>query len=143
MIGASLVCLFKRQVTAAGGGLDTQTVTTGNDPLGVGNPDYTRRRGFSTGGGFGSISDGTSNIYGGAAITDFYWDENGGETSLYTLTITGATNSGWTQVVIGGSKTLLRGDASFASSTWTWTSPNTISTQAFGSVGTNHTCVFT
>jgi len=134
MIGAAFVTLFKRRTSASTG--DTQTVTTGS--VGAG-PNRTRGR--STINGIGSISDGTSNLYSGAAITEFRWDEDGG-TSSYVLSITGATNSGWTSVVIDGSKTLNRVDASFLSGEWTWSTSDTVTTQAFGTAGTVHTCVF-
>lgn len=124
---------------AAPGGatLDTQTVTTGS--TGSGNPNFDRRRGFDSG-VQGSISDGTSNIFGGAAITKFYWDET---TITYVLAITGATNSGWTQVTIDGTKVLTRASATFSAGTWTWATSDTVTTQAFSTASSNHTCVFT
>ena len=134
MIGAAFVTLFKRRTTASTG--DTQTVTTGS--IGAA-PN--RSRGRSTTNGIGSISDGTSNLYSGANITEFYWNEDGG-TSTYELAITGATNSGWTSVVIDGSKTLNRADATFSSGAWSWSTSDTVTTQAFGAAGTVHTCVF-
>lgn len=121
-----------------GGGLDTQTITTGTAGT-AGNQD--RVRGWSSP-SIGSINDGTSNIYAGAAITGFFFDENGGTGMYYGLSITGATNSGWTQVTIDGTKVLTRASATFSSGTWTWTTTDTIATQAFGANGTNHTCVF-
>lgn len=100
-----------------------------------------RTRGF-IGGGIGSISDGSSNIYSGANIPAFYWDEFGGAPQ-YVLTITGASNSGWTQVVLNGTTTLLRASASFASSTWTWSGAPPLGSQAFGSSGSTVNAVFT
>lgn len=118
-----------------GAGLDTQTVTTGT--LGTA-PD--RIRGYN--GSIGSIVDGTSNIYGGAAITQFIYDEGGGS-AKYVLTISGATNSGWTEITIDGVKVLTRATATFVAGTWTWFTADTIVTQAFGANGTTHVCVFT
>lgn len=116
--------------------LDTQTVTSG---AGGTVPD--RRRGFATG-QLGSIADGTSNIYGGGAITEFYWNENGGLGAQYILSITGAANSGWTQVTIDGSKVLTRASASFFLGAWTWSTADAAGAQAFGVGGSSHTCVF-
>lgn len=119
-----------------GGGLDTQTVTTGASGTA---PIQDRVRGFISG-TLGSITDGTSNIYSGAAITALYWDENEGISS-YVLTITGATNTGWTTITIG-SVTLYRTAATFSSGTWTWTTTHTAGTQAFGSAGNIKTVTF-
>jgi hypothetical protein len=123
---------------AASGSGDTQTVTTGTTGAAP-----NRSRGRSTINGIGSISDGTSNLYSGAAITEFRWDEDGGSSMFYSLAITGATNSGWTSVVIGGTKTLNRIDASFSGGEWIWSTTDTVSTQAFGSAGSVKVCVFT
>lgn len=122
--------------TKKSGALDTLTITTGQ--LGT-TPD--RLRGYSapTANNFGSCSPGTSAIYGGAAVLDFYWDEAG----QYYLYIDGATNSGWTQVVINGTKTLLRADAFYGFGQWAWNTTDTITTQAFGSIGSVNICVFT
>lgn len=123
----------------SGGVLDTQTITTGEIGAAV---DQDRQRGFITS-GFGSIVDGTSNIYGGATIGYFKWFENGGLPS-YLLYIIGATNSGWTQVDIGGVKTLTRASGGFSSGgMWTWNTTDTVVNQAFGDVGTVRVCVFT
>lgn len=141
----TLALLAAAGSTVGGGGgggsaLDTQTVTTG--ALGTA-PNQDRIRGYSTG-VLGSISDGTSNIFGGNSVTDFYWDENGG-TPIYVLKINTATDSGWAQVDIGGMLTLTRASrASFVSNTWTWNAPGTtVPTQAFGSSGSSRVCVFT
>ncbi len=117
--------------------LDTLTITTGQ--IGIA-PD--RYRGYSapSASNFGACSPDTSAIYGGAAVLDFYWDEAG---SQYYLYIDGATNSGWTQVVIGGTKTLTRASASFGFGQWVWNTTDTVLSQAFGSLGSVKTCVFT
>ena len=117
--------------------LDTLTITTGGAGL---VPD--RLRGYSapSESNFGSCSPTTSAIYGGATVLGFYWDEAAAQ---YYLAILGATNSGWTQVVIGGTKTLLRADASYGSGQWVWNTTDTVTTQAFGSLGSVKTCVFT
>jgi len=124
---------------SSGGTLDTQTVTSGQSGSA---PD--RFRGKFAGLGIGSVSDGTSNIFGGANITEFGWDEASGE---YVLTITGSTNTSWTSVDIaltgGGTKTLVRAEASsFAGGTWRWSTADTVTTQAFGASGSAHVCTF-
>lgn len=123
---------------SSGSHLDTQTVETGN----VGTAAMLNRvRGWSTG-LIGVITDGTSNVYAGAAITSMYWDENGsGGSQFYYLAITGAANSGWTTLTIG-STVLSRASATYSSGTWTWTTTDTVGTQAFGASGSNHSCYF-
>jgi len=118
-----------RMASGAAGHLDSQTVTTGASGTAL---ESDRLRGFVQG-GIGAISDATSNIYGGAAITALYFDENGGS-GLYGLTITGASNAGWTNLTIG-SKVLARTSATFSTGTWTWTTADTVATQAFGPNG--------
>lgn len=127
-----------RKLSSAATGLDTQTVTTGSiGTSGV----QDRNRGFISG-TIGSLSDGTSNIYGGSAITELVYDENGGSSMLYRLSIPGASNSGWTYLTIDGTKILLRSDASFSSGTWYWLTTDTVATQVFGGASSSHTCVF-
>lgn len=124
-----------RMRNARASALDTQTVTTAT----LGSvPD--RIRGFGSG-VFGAINDGTSNVYAGAAITSLYYDENGGSGMFYYLAITGAANSGWTTLTIG-STVLDRASATYSSGTWTWSTADTISTQAFGGNGDNIVCYF-
>ena len=90
----------------------------------------------------GSISDGTSNIFGpGNAITGLYWDENGGAGQTVNLTITGATNTGWTTLTIGAT-VLTRTSASFAGGTWTWVTNQNLASQPFGANGDNIICYF-
>lgn len=133
-----VTCMIAGIATStSGGALDTQTVTTGGAGTAI-NQD--RVRGFSLFGGFGTMVDGTSDIYGGATIFDFYWDE---ASASYYLAISGATNSGWTQVAIGGSKILTRASAFYGSGTWTWGTTDTITDQAFGSLNSVRSCVFT
>jgi len=134
-MSGALNVMLARNSTAGGGTLDTQTVTTGGAGTAVA---HDRIRGWLSG-SIGSISDGTSNIFAGAAITALYWEE---DTSFYILTITGATNSGWTTMSIG-STSLNRTSATFSSGSWTWTTTDTVSTQAFGSSGSVHTVYFT
>ncbi len=101
-------------------GLDQQVVTAGSTGS-IGD----RKRGFSTALAIGSIVDGTSNVYSGAAITELYHDET---TNLVHLKITGAANSGWTTMRILsaglGTVDLLRASGTFASNEWTWTQAN-------------------
>ena len=111
---------------SSSGLLDTQTVT-----VGVFGSVPNRLRGY--GGGFlGSIVDGTSNIYAGAAINniEFVEDGSGAGAGYYYLAITGAANSGWTSMVIG-TDTLLRANGTYSSGTWSWSGYN-IGTQQFG-----------
>lgn len=136
MSGALNVMLARN--TSSGSHLDTQTVETGS----VGTaPLLNRVRGWSTG-VIGVITDGTSNVYAGAAITSLYYDENGsGGAQFYCLAITGAANSGWTTLTIG-STVLSRASATFSSGTWTWSTTDTVATQAFGASGSIHSCYF-
>lgn len=118
-----------RMASGAAGHLDSQTVTTGTSGTAL---ESDRLRGFVQG-EIGAISDATSNIYGGAAITTLCFDENGGS-GLYVLTITGASNAGWTNLTIGP-KVLARTSATFSTGTWTWTTADYVATQAFGPDG--------
>lgn len=122
------------------GALDVQTVTSGAD--GIGNPSFDRRRGYLTA-VIGSIDDGTSNLFAGALILEFYWNENGGSGQFYALQITGATNTGWTTLTIDGTLVLTRASATFSLNRWTWTTADTVASQIFGGGGSVHTCVFT
>lgn len=110
----------------SGGGLDIQVVTAGL--VGVA-PD--RSRGFISG-GFGSIADGTSNIYGGAAILELYHNET---TGLVNFKVTGTVaNSGWTTLSVDGAAavTLSRTAATYSNpsgnSLWAWTTGNPFGT---------------
>lgn len=126
-----------RMRSTTSGHLDTQTVTTGASGSA---PAQDRLRGFISG-SLGSISDGTSNLYAGAAVTDLVYDESGGSGMHYFLAITGATNTGWTTLTIG-SLVLNRASAVYSAGTWTWTTTDTVATQAFGANGTVHACYF-
>lgn len=163
---------------AGGGGgasLDTQTVTVGSDSYfqaggsigGVYIPaQYYYYSGLMT--NFppsnqsisgGSISDGTSNIYGGAAIEDVYHLFNDGfDYEMIYLVIAGNTraNSGWTTMTIG-STAFARTDAAFQqgnaqnapnSTIWYWVGGTNNSTGSalynpFSSSGTTTTVTFT
>lgn len=116
--------------------LDIQTVTVG----GTGTI-LNRIRGYTS--GLGSIVDGTSNIYGGATVVTILYDENGlGDAQYYKLSISGATNSGWTTLTIGA-KPLNRVDATFATGNWTWPTADILTNQAFGAIGSVVVCTFT
>jgi hypothetical protein len=127
----------------SGGALDIQTVTTGND----GDPiDFNQQRGFSYG-SFGSIVDGTSNIYSGALINRLLWREDLG---VYVFELNGSNaNSGWTTLTIVGNGTvaLTRASASYynsgVSTQWTWSTSDNVSAQVFGSVSSTVVCTFT
>lgn len=124
---SGILCALAGIVAQSGGTLlDTQNVTVGVAGT-VGNAD--RRRGFISG-DIGSISDGTSNIYSGAAITALAWTEDTSGIGSYILTIPSASNSGWSSIVIG-SQTLLRTDATYSFGSWEWY-PHLIGGQQFG-----------
>lgn len=114
------------------GFLDTQTITSGSASTGT--DPYFNWYGYKGTGSptFGSISDGTSNIYAGAAIDGIYFYEAGsvnppgpGFYDRYiALVINGVqSNSGWTTMTIG-STAFTRSTASFSTSggvsTWTF-----------------------
>lgn len=117
------------------GSLDRQTVVSGASGTA---PVQDRIRGWASP-SLGSISDGTSNIFGpGNAVTTLCWDENGGAPQ-YVLTITGATDSGWTTMrIVGpnGTKILTRTSrTSFVSNTWVWSTPDLLPSNGFGGNG--------
>jgi hypothetical protein len=122
---------------AASGAIDTQTVTSGADgTAGAGD----RRRGYLSA-TIGSISPGTTTLGGGTVVTEFYWNEL---LATYTLTVTGAANSGWTTVDISGANPiqLLRTAATFSGGTWTWGTVAPVVSQVFGAAASVHTCAF-
>jgi len=90
---------------------DQQFVTVGKVSVIGNNASY----GFNS--EMGSINDGTSNLYGGAAITELFWRYDG---RLY-FSVTGTVaNSGWTNMQIGD-KSFSRSSADFLDShTWRW-----------------------
>jgi hypothetical protein len=114
--------------------LDTQTVTRG--AASTGTDPYFNWAGYKGTGSptFGSITDGTSDIYAGAAINGLYFYEEGttaGSTGWYTRAIVWVvngtqSNSGWSVIDIAGA-TYSRTAASFSTaggvSTWTWFEP--------------------
>lgn len=109
--------------------LDTQTVTVGV----IGSIlNLDRERGYSSAYPYGSIVDGTSNIYSGATISKIAWVEDGATAGngSYVLYIPGVANSGWTSMVIG-TQELFRVDASYSAGFWDWPDYN-IATQQFG-----------
>ena len=118
--------------------LDRQLVTVGGTGTSV---DENRKRGFSSG-SFGSIVDGTSDIYSGASIQLLYWDESAGQV-YFTIFSGTATNTGWTTLTIGSTK-LSRTSATYnvyyTIHTWTWN----VGSSPFGvSTGQTITCTFT
>lgn len=114
--------------------LDTQTVTTGGSGL----PGFAFR-GYS--GAIGSIADGTSNIYSGAAIQEIQWDE---ASATVTLSVAGTVaNSGWTTMSVAG-ELFTRSLAAFSTFSgsftyWEWARTYTVSTQPFGAAGATRT----
>lgn len=121
-----------------GSALDTQTLTSGGDGTAI---EADRRRGFISA-ALGSLADGTSDIYSGAAYLELYYDEGAGADRTYNLRITGATNTGWTTMYVDGVPALDRADATFASNRWTWTTTDTVGSNLFGGSGSVHTIEF-
>jgi len=109
--------------------LDTQTVIIGSrNDFGYISTGY---RGTSS--TTGSITDGTSNVYSGAAINDIYHQSL--VNKLYFRLAGSRANSGWTTMKINGIS-FTRASASYSSSsttTWQWSS---VTSQPFGSSGT-------
>ena len=139
-----------------GGNLDSQAVTVGTTTAGSGGSGAptgsTVRRGFSSSGSFGSISDGTSNLYSGAAIVQiqYTWDTYY-PISAVSLQIDGASraNSGWTTLTIG-TTSYQRSNAQYTPNAggdtyWSWYSgsDNTGAANPFAATGQTTTCVFT
>lgn len=100
----------------ASSSLDTQTVTVGS----IVN-QYVAVYGYLSG-SYGSITDGTSNLYNGATI----YSLNNLNNSVTAIQISGNhANSGWTTMTIGGVD-FARADASYGynsdtnRSTWNW-----------------------
>jgi len=110
--------------------LDTQTVTrgitsTGTDP-------YFNWAGYKGTGSptFGSISDGTSNIYAGATINGIYFFEEGSVAGggYYTRSVIWVvngtqSNSGWSTMTVDATsydRTAATFSTSGGVSTWTW-----------------------
>jgi hypothetical protein len=139
-----------------GGNLDSQAVTVGTTTAGSGGSGAptgtTSRMGFSSSGSFGSISDGTSNLYSGAAIVQiqYTWDTYYPISALF-LQIASAphANSGWTTLTIG-TTSYQRSNAQYTAnsggySSWSWYSgsDNTGAANPFAATGQTTTCVFT
>ena len=126
--------------TGSGGGggggssLDTQTVTVGsatqNNAGGSGAPSSVsvwKGFGFQSSTNFGSISDGTSNLYSGASIIEisYAWDSVYGIGAV-KLIISGnnRANSGWSTMTIG-STAYTRTSSTYAgtsgsNTSWSW-----------------------
>lgn len=153
--------------TGSGGGgggssnLDSQTVTVGSHaqafPAGSGLPANTSnwRGKFSNSyATAGSISDGTSNLYSGAAIVElYYFWNNVYDISNTTLRIAGTSraNSGWTTLTIG-TTSYQRAAASYTANSggntqWVWPGDTegdfNGADDPFSAAGTTTTCVFT
>ena len=139
-----------------GGNLDSQAVTVGTTSTGSGGSGAptgtTARTGFSSSGSFGSISDGTSNLYSGAAIVqiqytwDTYYPVSGVSLQIDGI---GRANSGWTTLTIG-TTSYQRSSAQYAGNAggdtyWSWFAgtDNTGAGNPFSGTGTTTTCVFT
>ena len=130
MSGATMSC-------AAGGFGDIQTIVNGS--VGI---IPNRSIGWVSSVPIGSISPGSSAIYGGATILGMYFDES---PVNYVVSISGVLpNSGWTGIVINRPTpvTFLRSAATFFQSggaaTWTWAA----GTNPVGPTGSTYTVVF-
>jgi hypothetical protein len=143
-----------------GGSNDSQTVTVGSHaesfpPSGLIPASTTNFKGFFTNiyATEGSISDGTSNLYGGASIVElqYTWSNVFG-ISRVILSIAGnnRANSGWTTLTIG-TTSYSRTNATYsatngANTTWVWSiSPADLTgaQNPFAATGQTTTCVFT
>jgi len=105
--------------------LDSQTVTIGTESV-MGYTSYGFR---STGSNYGSIVDGTSNLYSGSPIRKLYWQT--GTNRLY-FGVGSASNSGWTTMTLNGvnyARTSATYSVTGNVSTWSWGS---LSSNAFG-----------
>mgnify|MGYP000417838872 CR=1 FL=1 len=151
--------------TGSGGGggggsnLDSQTVTVGSHSLsfpgGSGLPaSTTTYKGFFTLSSttYGSIADGTSNLYSGAAVDRivYYWSDVFAISALI-LVIQGANraNSGWTTLTVG-TTAYQRASAQYTADSsgntlWSWPGPSdyTGADNPFAATGQTTTCVFT
>lgn len=114
-----------------GGALDTQTVTVAADGSAI---DNDRRRGFITG-VLGGCSDGTSNLYSGAAVRRLCWDENVGAEQVHFEVNGVVANSGWTTMDVAGTS-FSRASATYSNpggnSRWAWST----AANPFGTSGT-------
>ncbi len=97
--------------------LDTQTVTVGSGTLS--SITYYGRQTSPL--NFGTISDGTSNVYGGTAITGLHW--NGTQNYLFLQFSATVANSGWTTMYIG-SNAFTRASAFYSTNLFRWTTGN-------------------
>jgi hypothetical protein len=128
--------------------LDTQTVTVGEYISGTNSNIRGYGFGFTTG---GSISDGTSNMFSGAAYVqiDTLADISNGQGWIVQLGINGThPNSGWTTMTIDG-VAFNRADISFHSqpsgiTNWVWADAPRPQTNPFGTTaGVTKQVVFT
>lgn len=123
--------------------LATYSLTTGNVGA-IGD----RYRGFDTnafsGSAIGSITPSTFTYNGGTTLQALLYDE---AVPQYVFQVLGGTNSGWSSLTVDGTTTLVRAVATYSlvsgKSVWTWSTSDTIATQAFGINGSTHTITFT
>ena len=147
-------------VSAGSNNLDSQAVTVGSHsvtfPGGSGVPtNTTNYKGFfvysST--TYGSISDGTSNIYSGASFVRimYYWNNVFSAVNGVSLMIDGTNlaNSGWTTLTVNGTA-YQRTSATYTGNSggdtqWIWTGGGdyTGANDPFPGTGQVATCVFT
>jgi len=113
--------------------LDYQTVTVGYSPAGQYSPAF---YGYLSVSSIGSVSDGTSDLYGGATILGLYWTSYD---LLYFIVSGNRANSGWSTMTVSG-QTFNRADASYAYNSgnnrtqWIW---NGVTTNPYTPTGAN------
>jgi hypothetical protein len=114
--------------------LDYQTVTVGFAPGGQYTPAV---YGYSTFSSIGSISDGTSDLYGGATIIELYQSDFN---ALYFEVSGNQSNSGWSTMTVSG-QTFNRADASYSYSSgsnqtgWFWNTSASLFTPTGANIG--------
>jgi len=118
--------------------LDQQTITVGNTFQ-----YYQQRWGYYTVWSIGSLSDGTSNIYGGQTIQGLMWSSSGLFQWYQQGTPASISNSGWSTLTVGG-LSLGRAAASqfnqySTESVWVWSG----TANPFSSVGQVVTATWT
>ena len=90
--------------------------------------------------------DGTSNIYGGAAITELFYNENLGA-GIFTLKMTGTlANSGWVTMTVGTTAYTLASAAftqSGGATQWQWTGLGAFTSSPFSGIGNPTVVVWT
>lgn len=118
--------------------LDQQTITVGNSFT-----YYQQRWGYYSVWSLGSVSDGTSNIYGGQTIQGLMWSSSGLFQYFQEGTPASISNSGWSTLTVGGLSLGRAGASQFnqysTNSVWVWSG----TANPFSSVGQVVTATWT